>query len=64
MATGGTVTVAVVGTALGQQLTGTLSNLTFAHVTIDQSTFMSTPVGDGCTSSITSASFDGTLEAP
>lgn len=38
-------------------LTGSISNVTFEHVNID-SNFYSTPVGDGCTSSITSMSFD------
>lgn len=52
MATGGTVTI----TSLQPTLTGTLSNVTFTHVTIDQNSFQSTPVGDGCSSSIASVS--------
>jgi hypothetical protein len=42
MATGGTITI----TALTPMVTGTLSNVTFTHVTIDEKSFESTPVGD------------------
>ena len=62
LATGGTVTITTVGTAAGQQFTASLSNVTFGHVTIDSTTFQSTPAGDGCTSAISSASLNLTLQ--
>lgn len=54
MATGGTVTI----TSVSPNLTGTLSDLTFEHVEVDPTTYVSTPVGDGCVSALTSLSFD------
>lgn len=54
LATGGTVTV----TALSPNLVVDLSDLTFEHVTIDPTTFASTPHADSCTSTMTSAPFD------
>lgn len=54
MATGGTVTI----TSVSPNLTGSVSNLTFTHVDIDDQTFISTPNADGCPSAITSLSFD------
>lgn len=62
MATGGTVTITEAGTAVGGNLKISLSNLTFEHVTFDGPT--STPVGDGCNTAITSATFEGQLMAP
>lgn len=62
LATGGTVTISAVGTAAGQQFTATLSNITFEHVTIAPTTFQSTPAGDGCTSAISNAALDLTLQ--
>jgi hypothetical protein len=56
-ATGGTVTI----TAITPNLTFTADNLTFEEVTIDETTFVSTPVPNGCDSSITSLSFDATV---
>jgi hypothetical protein len=64
MATGGTVTVSAVGDAVGETLTFALSNLTFEHVTIDGMTYNSTPAGDGCTTTISGATFTGTVAAP
>lgn len=59
MATGGTLTLS----SFKGQLTGTLSNATFEHVTIAKNDpYTSTPVGDGCTTAITSVDFDSTLE--
>jgi len=54
LATGGTVTI----TSVSPNLTGSVSNLTFTHVDINDQTFMSTPNADGCPSAITSLSFD------
>ena len=48
MATGGTLTI----TSLTPTVTGTVSNATFTHVTVDDKTFESTPVGD-CDSAAT-----------
>ncbi|MEZ4366017.1 MAG: hypothetical protein R2939_06990 [Kofleriaceae bacterium] len=58
MATGGSVTI----NSISPTFSATASNLTFEHVTIDPQTFQSTPVGDGCNSSITSVAIDATLE--
>jgi hypothetical protein len=63
MATGGTVTITATGTKVGDTLTGTITGLTFEHVTIDAN-FLSTPVGDSCTTALTNATFTGTLAAP
>jgi hypothetical protein len=60
MATGGTVTLSSV---MGQ-LAGTLSNVTFTHVDIDQSTLVSTPLDDGCNSRASSVSFEAEMAAP
>ncbi len=59
LATGGSVTITSVAdnTAGTGTLTGTLNNITFDHVTIDSTTFTSTPVGDSCESMITSMPF-------
>ncbi len=54
MATGGTLTL----TSVEGRFTGSLSDFTFEHVTVNENTFHSTPVGDGCVSKIGSASFD------
>lgn len=62
MATGGTVNITEIGDAVGENLNVTFSNLTFEQVTIASST--STPVGNGCTTSIESASFTAQLMAP
>lgn len=64
MVTGGTLTVTALGDAVGETLTLAMSNLTFEHVTIDPDTFESTPVGDGCTTAISGATFTGTVAAP
>lgn len=53
MATGGTINLMTVT----PNIKGTLSNVSFTHVTIDADTFHSTPVGD-CTSTMTSMAFD------
>lgn len=53
MVTGGTLSI----TAINPSITGTLSNATFVHVTIDAASSTSTPVGDGCTTKVASASF-------
>lgn len=57
MATGGTVNI----TQVSPNITGTLSNVTFTHVQIDDQA-NSTPDPDGCPSAITSASFDALVE--
>ncbi len=64
MVTGGTLVVAAVGDAVGETLTLTVSNLEFEHVTIDGTTSVSTPVGDGCGTTLTNATFTGMVAAP
>lgn len=64
MATGGTVTVTTAGTAVGGTIAFSVSNLTFEHVTIDPDTFVSTPVGDGCTTKITGGMHSSMMAAP
>jgi hypothetical protein len=54
MATGGTLTV----TSIEGNLTGTLSNVTFAHMANGSQTV---PANDGCETSIESAAFDGPI---
>ncbi len=54
MATSGTVTL----TSVTGTLTGTLSNIKFQHVTVDSSTFISTPHADGCRSAVDSLAFN------
>lgn len=56
MATGGTLTLS----SVDGSLVGTLTNATFEHVNIATGG-LSTPVGDGCTSSISSASFNSLI---
>ncbi len=62
-ATGGSVTVGAVGDAVGETLTVSLSNVTFTHVTINADTNVTTPVGDGCDTAITNATFSGMVMA-
>lgn len=64
LATGGTVTVTTADSRVGGTLAFSVSNLTFEHVTIDENTFQSTPVGDGCNSAIGDATHTSTLAAP
>ncbi len=61
LATGGTVTI----TQVTPNIQGTMSNITTETVTIAPD-FTSTPVGDGCTSAVTSLAFDAavTMQAP
>ena len=56
MATGGTVTI----TEVSPKLVGTLKNVSFQHVTLDQDS-NSIPVGDDCGTHIKSLSFDETV---
>jgi hypothetical protein len=60
LATGGSVTL----TSVTGRITGTLTNVTFEHVTINPSTYESTPLGDGCESKIGSLSFDSPITTP
>ena len=53
LATAGTLTI----TAVTPNITGTMSNVTFQHVTIDPNTSISTKADD-CPTSVTSASFN------
>ncbi len=64
MATGGTLTVTEAGDQVGETLTWALTDVTLQHVTIDSVSGETTPVGDGCTTAISGATFSGTLEAP
>jgi hypothetical protein len=54
-ATGGTINV----TQITPNLQFTATNLTFVEVTINETTFESTPVPGGCSTSIPNATFDG-----
>ena len=56
MATGGSVTI----NNVTGSISGTLNNVTFQKVTIG-SNYVSTPVGDGCVTSITSLPFNAPL---
>ncbi|HCF58802.1 MAG TPA: hypothetical protein DFS52_12535 [Myxococcales bacterium] len=56
-ATGGSVTL----TSVEGRLTGTLEGITFDHVTIDETTHVSTKVDDGCSSWLERMSFDDEL---
>jgi hypothetical protein len=56
----GTLTVDASSMQLTGNLTGTLTDLTLVEVTIDQSTFMSTPVPGGACLHIASATLTGT----
>jgi hypothetical protein len=58
MATSGTLTITAVPNGAATKLTATLSNVTFQHVMIASSTFTTTPVGDNCTVTLTSATID------
>jgi hypothetical protein len=53
-ATGGTVTI----TQVSPNFIGSVSNITMEHVEVDATTFASTPHADGCTTSVTAASWD------
>jgi hypothetical protein len=64
LATAGTINITQVGTATGQMLAATVTGLQFEHVTIDDTSFQSTPANDGCNSAMSNASFSGTLMAP
>jgi hypothetical protein len=57
MVTGGNVTL----TNVGGRLTGSASNLTFEEVIVEESTYHSTPVEDGCRARIDGVSFDDEL---
>jgi hypothetical protein len=55
--TGGSVTI----TQVNPNLQFTVSDLTFVEVTINETTFESTPVVDGCESAIASMTFDAVV---
>lgn len=57
MATGGSITI----TTVTPTLAGTLTNVTFTHVSIDSNSGQSSPVADGCKSSIPSLAFSATV---
>lgn len=57
MASGGTVTIS----RLDTRFVATLSGITFRHVTVSPTTFVSTPTGS-CASAITSASIDSLVQ--
>ena len=63
MATGGTVTITMAGTAVGQRLSGSLRDVTFHHVTIDPKTFETTQVADDCSTVLMGAPFNAMLTA-
>lgn len=61
MATGGSLKL----TEVSPRIKGTLTNVTFEHVTIDNTgsnpTYHSTPVNDGCVTKISSMAFDAAV---
>lgn len=57
-ATGGTIEL----TSVAGRMTGTLTNVTFEHVTIADS--MTAPVGDGCESEVVAGTFDAAITPP
>ena len=65
LATGGTVNVTATATAVGQTLSGSISNLALTHVTIlDAAPYTSTPAGDNCNTMIMNGTFSGMTMAP
>ena len=56
-ANGGTLNI----TSANPNITGTMSNVTFVHVTVNFTSGAATPVGDGCETKIASGSFNGTV---
>lgn len=58
VAQGGTLVIDEVGPTGTGTLRASLADATFAHVMVDLATSRSTVVDDGCTTSITSASWD------
>lgn len=64
MATGGTVTVTQVDNRVGGALVLGVANLQFEHVTIDEQTFESSPVGDGCVTALVEGFHESEMTAP
>ncbi len=58
LATSGTVKITKLTST---KLQGTITNAVFTHVTIDSTSYVSTPVGDGCGSAIDSMTFSSTI---
>lgn len=59
-ATGGTLNL----TSVENTLKFTLTNVTLQHVTITSGTWETTPVGDGCTTTLTDVTFSAPIEQP
>jgi hypothetical protein len=59
-ATGGDFNI----TSINPNITGTFTNLTLEEVTVDPTTFHSTPVAGGCTTTIASGAFDVVVTYP
>lgn len=64
MATGGSITLTMAGSGSGTTLSGSLSNVNFAHVGKDADGLPTDTVVDTCVTSIPSANFTATLRAP
>lgn len=64
MVTGGTVTVTALGDAVGETLTLSVSGLQLQHVNIDPMSGATTSANDGCTTSLSNATFTGMVTAP
>lgn len=64
MATGGSLTLTMAGGGSGTTLSGSLSNVNFAHVGKDADGEPTDTVVDNCVASIPSANFTATLKAP
>lgn len=62
MATGGSVTINEIGNGPNTTLDVTFTNIRYEQVTFSGAT--STPVGNGCITAISNASFTGTMQAP
>ena len=63
MAISGTVEITAVGTAVGQTVSGRLTNVQFRHVDIGEGG-ATTPAGDSCASSLMNATFSAPLMQP
>ncbi len=59
--TGGTITITGFTDGNPGTVTGSVSGLTLTHVTIDSSTYASTPVGDGCDINVANFSFTASV---
>jgi hypothetical protein len=64
MAISGTVTITEAATAVGQNFTGSITNVAFHHVDIDPSSGATTQSADTCETAMSNATFTGATAAP